>query len=63
MIAPCDLDLFRFVETAAQALAAIDTWPEAGVRRGTIPGRQGGPGNRFAQQVPGPRSFAMVFRV
>jgi len=39
VIAPRDLDLFRFVETAEQALEAIDTWPEAGVTRGTIPGR------------------------
>ena len=34
-----DLTLFRFVDTAEQALAAIDDWPGAGERRGRIPGR------------------------
>ena len=34
-----DLDLFRYVDTAEDALAAIDTWKGAGERRGTIPGR------------------------
>jgi uncharacterized protein (TIGR00730 family) len=34
-----DLDLFRFVETADEAIAAIDTWEGAGTRRGMIPGR------------------------
>jgi uncharacterized protein (TIGR00730 family) len=29
-IAPADLDLFRFVETAEEALAAIDGWPDPG---------------------------------
>jgi hypothetical protein len=37
-ISPEDLDLFRFVETAEQALEAIDTWPHEG-KRGDIPGR------------------------
>lgn len=37
-ISPEDLDLFRFVETAEQALEAIDTWPYEG-KRGDIPGR------------------------
>ncbi len=34
-----DLDLFRFVETAQEALAAIDQWEGADERRETIPGR------------------------
>ncbi len=34
-----DLDLFRFVETAEEAIEAIDTWKGAGVKRGHIPGR------------------------
>lgn len=34
-----DLKLFRFVETAQEAVAAIDTWENAGVKRGHIPGR------------------------
>jgi hypothetical protein len=34
-----DLELFRFVETAAEALAAIEDWPGAGEKRRTIPGR------------------------
>lgn len=34
-----DLELFRFVETADEAIAAIDTWEGAGTRRGMIPGR------------------------
>lgn len=34
-----DLALFRFVETADQALDAIDTWPAAGEKRAHIPGR------------------------
>jgi uncharacterized protein (TIGR00730 family) len=33
-----DLDLFRFVETAEDALAVIDAWDKSG-KRGTIPGR------------------------
>ena len=34
-----DLSLFRFVETAEEAVAAIDTWEGAGTKRGEIPGR------------------------
>jgi predicted Rossmann-fold nucleotide-binding protein len=34
-----DLTLFRFVETAEEAIAAIDTWEGKGERRGQIPGR------------------------
>jgi len=34
-----DLDLFRFVETAEEAIEALDGWQDAGERRGTIPGR------------------------
>lgn len=34
-----DLKLFRFVETADEAVEAIDTWEGAGEKRGTIPGR------------------------
>jgi len=34
-----DLDLFRFVETSAEALDAIDTWDGAGTKRDAIPGR------------------------
>ena len=37
-IAPADLDLFRFVETAEEAMAVIDGWTLSG-RRGEIPGR------------------------
>ena len=37
-ISPDDLDLFRFVETAADAIAVIDGWDKSG-RRGDIPGR------------------------
>lgn len=37
-ISPEDLDLFRFVETAAQAIEVIDTWDKIG-KRGDIPGR------------------------
>ena len=37
-ISAADLALFRFVETAEQALEAIDTWPLSG-KRGEIPGR------------------------
>ncbi|WP_340298006.1 MULTISPECIES: LOG family protein [unclassified Roseobacter] len=37
-ISPEDLDLFRFVETAEEALDVIDTWPLSG-RRAGIPGR------------------------
>ncbi len=34
-----DLDLFRFVETAEEAVAAIQTWDGAGQKRSAIPGR------------------------
>ena len=38
-IAAEDLELFKFVETAEDAIKAIDTWPAAGTKRGDIPGR------------------------
>jgi predicted Rossmann-fold nucleotide-binding protein len=38
-IAPEDLDLFRFVETADQAIAEIDGWDGAVTKRQDIPGR------------------------
>ncbi len=38
-IAAEDLDLFRFVDTAEQAVQIIDTWDGAGEKRGAIPGR------------------------
>ncbi len=38
-ISPEDLELFRFVETAAEAVEAIDTWEGKGEKRGVIPGR------------------------
>jgi len=38
-ISPADLQLFRFVETAEEALEAIDAWPGAGEKRQEIPGR------------------------
>lgn len=38
-ISAADLDLFRFVETAEEAVEAIDNWANAGVKRGEIPGR------------------------
>ncbi|WP_375175857.1 TIGR00730 family Rossman fold protein [Pseudooceanicola sp.] len=38
-IAREDLDLFRFVETAEEAMEAIDTWDGAGTKRRDIPGR------------------------
>lgn len=34
-----DLELFRFVETAEEAMAAIDDWEGAGTKRDVIPGR------------------------
>lgn len=34
-----DLDLFRFVETAEEAIEALDNWDGAGEKRGSIPGR------------------------
>jgi predicted Rossmann-fold nucleotide-binding protein len=38
-IAEADLELFRFVETAEEALEAMDTWQHVGERRQAIPGR------------------------
>jgi uncharacterized protein (TIGR00730 family) len=38
-ISPEDLDLFRYVETADEALAAMDAWENAGEKRAEIPGR------------------------
>jgi len=38
-IAREDLNLFRFVETAEDALTAMDTWDGAGEKRSAIPGR------------------------
>jgi len=38
-ISPEDLDLFRYVDTASEAIAAIDSWDGAGKKRDTIPGR------------------------
>ncbi|MBV1903467.1 MAG: LOG family protein, partial [Marinosulfonomonas sp.] len=34
-----DLDLFRFVETAQEAVDLIDNWTGAGEKRSAIPGR------------------------
>lgn len=34
-----DLDLFRFVETAEEAVEALENWEGAGQKRGVIPGR------------------------
>ena len=34
-----DLDLFRFVETAEEAMLAIDSWDGAGTKRESVPGR------------------------
>ena len=34
-----DLNLFRFVETAEEAMAALNSWEGKGEKRGTIPGR------------------------
>ncbi|MEO1641253.1 MAG: TIGR00730 family Rossman fold protein [Pseudomonadota bacterium] len=34
-----DLKLFRFVETAEEAIAAMDAWEGKGTKRGKIPGR------------------------
>ena len=34
-----DLKLFRFVETAEEALAEMDNWPGAGTKREALPGR------------------------
>jgi uncharacterized protein (TIGR00730 family) len=38
-ISPEDLTLFRFVETAEEAMAAMADWEGAGEKRGAIPGR------------------------
>ena len=38
-ISPEDLKLFRFVETAQEAVEAFETWEGAGETRGDIPGR------------------------
>jgi hypothetical protein len=38
-ISPEDLNLFRYVETAEEALEAIRTWSDKGQRREEIPGR------------------------
>jgi uncharacterized protein (TIGR00730 family) len=38
-ISPEDLSLFRFVETADEALAAMESWEGAGQKRAEIPGR------------------------
>ncbi|TYB77634.1 TIGR00730 family Rossman fold protein [Maritimibacter fusiformis] len=38
-ISPEDLKLFRFVETAEEAVAAMADWDGAGQKRGDIPGR------------------------
>jgi uncharacterized protein (TIGR00730 family) len=38
-ISPADLSLFRFVDTAEEALAAMDDWEGAGEKRQEIPGR------------------------
>jgi uncharacterized protein (TIGR00730 family) len=38
-IARIDLELFRFVETAEEAIDAIETWPHEGEVRETVPGR------------------------
>lgn len=34
-----DLDLFKFVDSAEEAIEAIDTWEGAGEKRGEVPGR------------------------
>ncbi|PIE10145.1 MAG: TIGR00730 family Rossman fold protein [Rhodobacterales bacterium] len=38
-ISDADLDLFRYVETAQEAVEAIEAWDRYGERRGEIPGR------------------------
>ena len=38
-ISPEDLDLFRYVDTAEEAVQAIDTWEGAGEKRRSLPGR------------------------
>ena len=39
MISPGDVHLFRYVETAEEAIEAIETWHGAGKRREAIPGQ------------------------
>ncbi|PZX18771.1 hypothetical protein LX81_00464 [Palleronia aestuarii] len=43
-IAEADLGLFRFVENAAEAVEAIETWPRAGTKREHVPGRNAADG-------------------
>ncbi len=38
-ISPEDIELFKFVDSAEEAIAAIDSWEGAGEKRGAIPGR------------------------
>jgi len=38
-ISESDLDLFRIIETADEAMAAIKDWHGAGTKREVIPGR------------------------
>ncbi|MBY6049067.1 TIGR00730 family Rossman fold protein [Vannielia litorea] len=38
-ISPEDIELFKFVDSAEEAIAAIDGWEGAGEKRGAIPGR------------------------
>jgi predicted Rossmann-fold nucleotide-binding protein len=38
-IAQADLELFRFVETAEEAIAALDDWDGKGQKRQDMPGR------------------------
>lgn len=38
-ISPDDLNLFRFVDTAEEAIEAMETWDEKGQKRRVIPGR------------------------
>ncbi|WP_010141459.1 TIGR00730 family Rossman fold protein [Oceanicola sp. S124] len=38
-VSPEDMELFKFVETAEEAMEAIDSWQGAGTKRDEIPGR------------------------
>ncbi|MBY6154718.1 TIGR00730 family Rossman fold protein [Vannielia litorea] len=38
-ISPEDIELFKFVDSAEEAISAIDSWEGAGEKRGAIPGR------------------------
>ncbi|MBT8410551.1 MAG: LOG family protein, partial [Octadecabacter sp.] len=38
-ISAADLELFQFVETAEEAVEAMENWDGAGEKRGVIPGR------------------------